>query len=328
MLVYAIHFSPGASYAAAVVAVLGFFALLTFVGNGHVHVLVVGKDGRTSTSKLQAFLWTVVLAFAVLALILQGVTDINIVPDYLYLLGFPTLALLLSKGIVQQKISNGDVVKVTPTEAASGQTAPAAAVTPATPAAAAAPPAAAAAPPAAAPTRSWRDWLGDIINNDEGQADLGDFQYVVFNLIALAYFVIHFFDAPGVLPKIPQTLLVLTGASAGGYVGNKLVQNQSPVLTGVTPPSALPNALITLRGTNLDSAGSGAQGGVAVTSVAFDTAAVAPTSVSDTAITVAVPPVTFDQGATSKLIQISVTNAVANQSNQIPFTALAPPPAP
>jgi IPT/TIG domain-containing protein len=318
MLVYAIHFSPGASYAAAIVAVAGFFALLTLVGNGHIHALVVGKDGRTSTSKLQTFLWTIMLAFALLALILQGVTDIDIVPDYLYLLGFPTLALLLSKSIVQQKITNGDVVKVTPTEAASGQPVPAA------PAHAAAVATGHVAPAAATPTRSWRDWLGDIINNDEGQPDLGDFQYVVFNLIALVYFVIHFFDTPGVLPKIPQTLLVLTGASAAGYVGNKLVQNQTPVLTGVAPPSALPNALITLRGTNLNAAGSGAQGGIAVTSVAFDTATVAPTSVSDTAITVAVPPVTFDQGAASKLIQISVTNAVASQSNQIAFTVLAP----
>jgi hypothetical protein len=163
---------------------------------------------------LQTFLWTISLAFAVLALAFQGSTDINIVPDYLYLLGFSALALLLSKAIVQQKITSGDVTKVAPSDAA-----PAAAVPP--------------------PNRSWRDWLGDIINNDAAQPDIADIQYVVFNLVALTYFFIHLFETPGALPQIPQTLIVLTGASAGTYVGNKLIQNQTPVLIGLAPTSGL-----------------------------------------------------------------------------------------
>jgi hypothetical protein len=175
------------------------------------------------------------------------------------------------------------------------------------------------------PNRSWGDWLGDIINNDEGQPDIADFQYVLFNLIALAYFFIHFFDTPGKLPQIPQTLIVLTGASAGTYVGSKLVQNQSPVLTGATPPSTQPGSSIVLRGSNLDTAGSGIQGGIAVTTVTFDSTAVAPSSLTDTTVVVTVPDVSFDQGAASKAVQVSVTNAVGSQSNQIPLTVTAPP---
>ena len=131
-------------------------------------------------------------------------------PDYFYLLGFPALALLLSKAIVQRKITIGDVTKVAPSDAA-----PAAAVPP--------------------PTPSWRDWLGDIINNDAAHPDIADFQYVVLNLVTLTYFFIHLFETPRPLPQIPQTLIVLTGASAGTYVGNKLTQNHTPVLIGLAP---------------------------------------------------------------------------------------------
>jgi hypothetical protein len=229
MFVYAIHFAPGGAYVSALAVLAMFFGVVGVVGRGKLSTLVVGKDGRTSTSKVQALLWTLAVAFGVLALIFEGATDIDIVPDYLYLLGFPALALMLAKGITQQKLSSGDVVKVTP-DAAPG------------------------AVGGDAPNRDWRDWLGDIINNDAGQADIADFQYVLFNLIAVIYFFIHLFAHPGVLPHIPQTLIVLTGASAGTYVGNKLVQNQTPVLTGVTPPSATPGSTIILHGTNLNTA--------------------------------------------------------------------------
>lgn len=300
MLVYAIHFAPGGAYASAVAVLALFFVLVGVIGRGKLSALVVGKDGRTSTSKVQALAWTLAVGFGVLALIFQGSSDINIVPDYLYLLGFPALALMLSKGITQQKLQSNDIVKVAPD---------------ATPAALAGP----------APSRGWQDWLGDIVNNDAGQADIGDFQYVLFNLIALIYFFIHLFAHPGVLPHIPQTLIVLTGASAGTYVGNKLVQNQTPVLTGVTPPSAMPGAMIILHGTNLNTGGSVDSGGDTVTQVAFGDVTTPVQSASESTVTVTVPETTFADGTNSMAAQISVTNTVGSKSNQIAFTIVAPP---
>jgi hypothetical protein len=300
MLVYAIHFAPGGAYVSALAVLALFFVLVGVVGRGKLSALVVGKDGRTSTSKVQALLWTLAVGFGVLALIFEGASDINIVPDYLYLLGFPALALMLSKGITQQKLDSKDIVKVAPD---------------ATPAAVA----------GTASKRGWQDWLGDIVNNDAGQADIADFQYVLFNLIALIYFSIHLFAHPGVLPHIPQTLIVLTGASAGTYVGNKLVQNQTPVLTGVTPPSAAPGTTIILHGTNLNTGGSVDSGGDTVTEVAFGDVIVGVESATDSTAIVKVPDVTLADGATSRAVQISVTNTVGSKSDQIAFTILAPP---
>ena len=317
MVAYAIHFSSGGAYVAAAAALVGFVVLLTVVGGGHVQSLVIGQDGRTSTSKVQALLWTFAVAFAVLALMFQGQTDINIVPDYLYLLGFPALALLFAKGITQQKIVNGDIVKVAPTSTAAPAVAAANQVAPA-----AGQPAAAGA--GAAPRRTWRDWLGDVINNDAGEPDIADFQYVLFNLITLTYFFLHFFGTPDTLPHIPPTLLALTGASAGTYVGNKLVLNQSPVLVGATPPSGAAGVQVTLRGSNLGSAGTATDGAPVVTTVKFDGVAQAPLSVTDLALVVAAPAVSFDAGARSKTIQVSVVNAAGIESNQIPFTVVAP----
>jgi hypothetical protein len=300
MLVYAIHLAPGGAYVSALGVLALFFVVVGLLGRGRLTALVVGKDGRTSTSKVQALLWTLAVAFGVLALIFEGATDINIVPDYLYLLGFPALALMLSKGITQQKLSSGDVVKVAPDAI----------------------PAAVAGNP---PKRDWRDWLGDIVNNDAGQADIADFQYVLFNLIAVIYFFIHLFAHPGVLPHIPQTLIVLTGASAGTYVGNKIVQNQTPVLTGVTPPSAQPGATIILHGTNLNTGGSVDSGGDTVTQVTFGDITTPVSSATDSTVTVTVPEVTLADGTSSLAELISVTNTVGSKSNQIAFTVVAAP---
>ena len=307
-LILAVHFSPGGSYAAAAGAFVVFMGLVTVVGKGKLKWLVMGVDGRTSTSKLQAFLWTAALVFAVLALVFQGQTDINIVPDYLYLLGFPALALLFAKSIVQQKITNQDIVKAAPNTGTPAGTQTSPSGDPHTPA------------------RRARDLLGDIINNDAGQPDIADFQYVVFNLVALTYFFIHFFGDPGTLPHIPPTLIALTGASAGTYVGNKLLINQTPVLTSVTPAAAVPNTPITLHGTNLGSGGAIGDGGPIVTTVEFQGTldAPAPTSVSEIAVIVPTPNVEFDAGEISKTLQVSVVNAAGLQSNTIGFTVNKP----
>jgi hypothetical protein len=62
----------------------------------------------------------------------------------------------------------------------------------------------------------------DLVSNDTGEADLGDFQYVLFNLLAMFFVISTLFHSPlSGLPHIPDVLLGLTSVSAVGYVGKK-----------------------------------------------------------------------------------------------------------
>jgi hypothetical protein len=63
----------------------------------------------------------------------------------------------------------------------------------------------------------------DIVANDQGDLDLGDTQYFLFNLVALAAFFIAFFRDPTQQPVLPDTLVGLTSASAAAYVAKKAV---------------------------------------------------------------------------------------------------------
>jgi hypothetical protein len=334
---------------AALGAVVGLLILLR-IGGAKFTSLLIGEDGRTSTSKFQALLWTVALAWALLALTLQGKTDFNIVPDYLALLGFPALALVFAKGIVQQKLEQGDIAKPPPASdkpdpnaqkieqaqtqvqdakaqvdaavAADDSSKAVAAAKEATSLASSATHAASAVASTntSSAKRSFLSYIGDLVNNDSGQPDIVDFQYLTFNLVAATYFFINFINH-NALPGIPDTLVALTGASAATYVTNKALLKQKPILTGVAPASAKPGDEITLRGTNLAGPGTNPDGTAAVTEVKFDTTSVAPTLANDKGVTVAVPSdVDGYTAGTPKHAHISVLNAAGLESNQVPFT--------
>src|SRR5215211_4012909 len=124
--------------------------------------LYVGQDGRWSTSKLQALLWTIAVAWGLTSLIVakwygdsagwdeqlrNGLQD-----EYLLLLGGPFAAAIASKAIVTGKVENGDLPKV---EGSSSGAA---------------------------------EGLRQVVSDDAGDTDLIDTQYFVFNLVALAFF--------------------------------------------------------------------------------------------------------------------------------------------
>ena len=70
--------------------------------------------------------------------------------------------------------------------------------------------------------------MSQVFSADDGTTDIGDFQYVVFNLVTAAYFVAHFIREPASgLPVIPDTLLGLTSVSAALYVAKKAVDRAS-----------------------------------------------------------------------------------------------------
>lgn len=183
---------------------------------------IIGGDGRFSTSLTQLGLWTLAagtgFAFLLGRAMFEGAPLGKVLPagtwdDYLILLGGPFAAAVLAKGVVSYKLDAGTLQKSEPA----------------------------------------RPELSQIATNDQGSADLVDNQYLLFNIIALGYFVIQI-CATAVLPTIPPTLLAMTSGTAALYVANKAAQRNAPLITSVTPNSAAPGERVTVLGANFDPA--------------------------------------------------------------------------
>src|SRR5205823_11916194 len=77
----------------------------------------------------------------------------------------------------------------------------------------------------------------DLVNGDDGNTDLGDLQYVLFNTVALTFFFGQLLSSPQIgLPTIPDVLLGLTSVSAVGYVAKKALPTAARQITRVEPP--------------------------------------------------------------------------------------------
>ncbi|HEY3006556.1 MAG TPA: IPT/TIG domain-containing protein [Micromonosporaceae bacterium] len=189
--------------------------------------LVVGADGRASTSKIQAVMWTYGILYTLLYMVVLGRTlfgtaetrgvgafgdafadflNAGFRPEYIALLGLPIAGAVAAKGITSGKIVNQDLLKPPPTaEPGVGR------------------------------------GLAEAVSNDAGQTDMVDFQYFAFNLIALLYFFLSFattsaLDPSKGLPTIPPTLLALSGVSTTAYLVKKQLETGvAPVITSVTP---------------------------------------------------------------------------------------------
>jgi hypothetical protein len=194
--------------------------------------LLVGTDGRVSTSKVQAILWTFAVLYVLTLLLVAGrvllearncgaagqpacdqppvmalkgafdnVVQHDLQPEYFALLGIPLGAAVAAKALTMNKVANGDMVKPLPTQSGLGT------------------------------------GFAEIICNDRGETDAFDFQYFAFNLLTLAYFFVQFFThAAEGLPAIPATLLVLSGVSGVTYTTKKaLEQDVGPAITAASP---------------------------------------------------------------------------------------------
>ena len=74
-----------------------------------------------------------------------------------------------------------------------------------------------------------------LVTDDQDETDLGDLQYVLFNLVALLFFYGEFLRVPqDALPDIPDVLLGLTSVAAVGYVSKKALSSP-PAITAVLP---------------------------------------------------------------------------------------------
>jgi hypothetical protein len=215
-----------------------------------VKALVIGADGRTSTSKVQAVLWTFAVWYAFVVILLIGrsfgcdqealseeqqsscteasenrITFAQLVgrelqADYYVLLGFPLGVAVAAKALTTNKVATGTITK-TPNEPGS---------------------------------EGVVEGLRETISNDRGETDLLDFQYFAFNLLTLAFFFTEFLTNPQQgLPDLPATLIGLSGLSAAAYTTRKALETD--VRPGVT--AVIPKRLLLTRGTAIAVIGTG-----------------------------------------------------------------------
>jgi IPT/TIG domain-containing protein len=188
-----------------------------------------GFDGLASTSKLQWFLWLVVILFGYASLWVlraeQGdYSALSSIPvNLLTVLGFSTATAAAAKGITSGYVQTGKMTK-----------------------------------PGALPGEPGKN-TGGIFQDDGGSPELAKIQMIGFTIIAIGIFlatVIHQIaigDIQGGLPNIDASLMVLMGISQGGYLGKKLVTFGTPTLYPPNPGSGPPDTPVTLRGANLGS---------------------------------------------------------------------------
>lgn len=179
-------------------------------------------------------------------------------PRYLLLIGFPAGAAVSAKAITTGQINNGTSSKTT----------------------------------ISAKGKSLGTAISEIVSNDQGDLDLGDAQYFVFNLVALTAFFIAFFHSPVSLPVLPDTLVGLTSASAAAYVAKKATSGAAPAppltLTAISPQKGAAGTPVSVFGSGLmNTASADARrpevtiGGITAPPRADSTAAIVPVMVPE-----------------------------------------------
>jgi hypothetical protein len=202
----------------------------TLTGTWSIWRVVVGADGRASASKLQWFLWTVVVIFSYVAVYsLRASRDhfeaIEEIPSHLLtIMGFSLTTMAAAKGITASYVAAGRVAK-TPVSASGG--------------------------------KAHAKGPGGIVLDDEGFPDLSKIQMMAWTLIAIGIYLINLYnkirsvkgDSPlPQLPDIDASLMVLMGLGQGAYLGKKLTTTDVPRLTGLSRGSASPGDEVTLSG--------------------------------------------------------------------------------
>jgi hypothetical protein len=208
-------------FAACAFLLVGLAAAVT---KGDPRKFIVGMDNRYSNSKFQVALWFWILISTYLTVVVLRVTyagwdffgGVNIPQNLLVLSGLSVLTYGGAKAITTAKVN--------------------AAANPAPVAVAAAPPAAVAvvapAPnpdPKNAKQPGQESFLEDLVKNDVGGFDFGDFQMLAVTLVAVVLYlmlVFHFlesiqFQKTISLPDVDTTILAGFGLGQGPYLAKK-----------------------------------------------------------------------------------------------------------
>ncbi len=194
--------------------------------------LVVGKDGRLSTSRAIALMWTIVIGYCLLTIVFMALLEStrvplphgqvppdfvdtatkNLSPQYLIAFGGPFAAAVLSQVTTRQKIESGKLQKA----------------------------------------QAKRASVLDLVADDQGDLDLVDFQYALFNLVAVLYVLTQFVQGPiHGIPALPDAFTALTGTSAVVYTGNKGLASNPLKLVRLDPSSVPAGGVVEVLGSNL-----------------------------------------------------------------------------
>jgi hypothetical protein len=160
--------------------------------------------------------------------------------------------------------------------------------------------------------------LSQLATNEQGNTDLVDAQYLLFNLIALAYFTVQILHHAE-LPDIPDSLLALTSGTAALYVGNKVAGRNPPQITSALPRTAYVNDVVTVSGRNF-APGSSSDPGWTVLAV-LDGRPVQPLDATDAQVRFRVPPGTY--GAVST-VAVQTTAGVLTPDVEIVVATRTP----
>ena len=215
----------GLAFVVALVAI-GYFLRMFTAKNGASYGrggLVMGWDKRLSTSKAVAVVWTLVVAYMLLVIMLIALEHANAgsffsstlgkaSEIYLVFLGGPYAAAVLAKISTTNQVAKGKVQK----SDGSGAVNP-----------------------------------FDIIGDDAGNASVYDTQYTLLNLVAMIAVLAIFIRQPALgFPAVPAFLAAITGGSALVYTTNKVTTSNPPQLTAVSPSPARVGDKVTLTGQN------------------------------------------------------------------------------
>ncbi len=195
-------------------ALLWLIAWLAIRGTGYgIARFLVGRDNRYSKSKFQVafWFWTVIVAYlATLYLrwwagVPSLIGGVDIPQNLLLLSGISALSFGTAKGIAQGKENRAAVAGVQ------------------------------AKPPANQPR-----FPTDLVCDDSGQPDLGDFQMVVITLVAVGIYAVQIVNFLSLLhmtaqvsmPDVDPTLLGIFGISHGAYLTKKAVSGDDGAAGG------------------------------------------------------------------------------------------------
>jgi hypothetical protein len=214
---------------------LGFAGVVT---KGAPLKFIVGEDNRYSNSKLQVALWFWVLLSSYLAVIvLRGIYAgwdffgrVSIPQNLLILSGLSALTYGGAKAITTAKVN-----AAASSAAAAAQAAAVVAALPPNPAVAVAPAVIVANPldPKKSKPPGKESFFQDLLQNDIGQFDFGDFQMLVVTFIAVGMYLtlfFHFlgsiqFQSTASLPDLDSTVLASFGLGQGAYLTKKAAGN-------------------------------------------------------------------------------------------------------
>ena len=230
---WSIHISASCRFLGLFLSTLLVFGFGAIVTKWAPLKLIVGQDNRYSNSKFQVALWFWVLLSSYLAIIvfrcLYAGWDffgrVNIPQNLLIVSGLSALTYGGAKAITTSKVNAAAVAAIAP------PTGPATAMTPATTVTATAvldP-----LDPKRSKLAGQESFSRDLLQNDMGQFDFGDFQMLVVTLIAVGMYltlIFHFlgsiqFQSTASLPDLDSTVLASFGLGQGAYLTKKAAGN-------------------------------------------------------------------------------------------------------